>query len=90
MAVVDNRGFDWVLTAGELRGRGVGFAVATVIAVAGSAPRHCGAKMIITADAIFGSVGGGKLEHTIVEKARGLLAVKIISAGQMRESSFAA
>ena len=74
MAVVDNRGFDWVLTAGELRGRGVGFAVATVIAVAGSAPRHCGAKMIITADAIFGSVGGGKLEHTIVEKARGLLA----------------
>jgi xanthine dehydrogenase accessory factor len=45
----------------------VSFAWATVVKVAGSAPRHVGAKMIICADGkIFGTIGGGALEHQVI------------------------
>ncbi|MGI9338014.1 MAG: xanthine dehydrogenase accessory protein XdhC [Gammaproteobacteria bacterium] len=74
----NNAGFDspadWVLAAGKLRERGEHFAIATIIAVAGSAPRHSGAKMLITAADIFGSVGGGRLEEDIINRARRILA----------------
>lgn len=69
-----NFGGDWLLAAGELQRRGEGFAIATIIAVAGSAPRHSGAKMLITANGICGSVGGGRLEEDIIHRARKLIA----------------
>lgn len=67
-------GGDWLLAAGELQKRGERFAIATIIAVAGSAPRHSGAKMLITANTIIGSVGGGRLEEEIIHRARQMLA----------------
>lgn len=42
----------------------------TVTNVKGSAPRHLGAKMIVTRDESFGTIGGGALEHKVVEDAR--------------------
>lgn len=45
----------------------------TVCAVKGSAPREPGAKMLVWADGQDGTVGGGKLEFTIVEQARRML-----------------
>jgi xanthine dehydrogenase accessory factor len=51
----------------DLRKDRVSFAWATVVKVAGSAPRHVGAKMIICADGkIFGTIGGGALEHQVI------------------------
>ncbi len=53
------------------------FAVATVAKVAGSAPRHVGAKMIITAEGeIFGTIGGGALEHQVISDAKEIIGRK--------------
>ncbi len=45
----------------------------TVITVRGHAPRDAGAKMLVQAAQIVGSVGGGNLEEIAVRKARALL-----------------
>jgi len=48
-------------------GRGELIALATVVQVRGSAPRHAGARMIVWPDGhIYGTVGGGTLEEKIV------------------------
>lgn len=46
----------------------------SVDATAGSTPREAGATMLVLADRIVGSVGGGTLEHRAVAKAREVLA----------------
>jgi xanthine dehydrogenase accessory factor len=46
----------------------------TVLSVKGSTPREAGAKMVISADGIFGTIGGGNLEHQCEGAARALLA----------------
>ena len=47
--------------------------LATVLATTGSTPRDAGDKMVVTQDALHGSVGGGQLEFMVVERARKLL-----------------
>ncbi len=42
--------------------------------IKGSAPRETGARMLITADACDGTIGGGNLEFTATHRARALLA----------------
>lgn len=54
----------------ELKDGRTPFCWATVVKAEGSAPRHAGAKMIVTRDATFGTVGGGGLEHEVIEDAR--------------------
>ncbi len=39
----------------------------------GSTPREQGAYMLVGADAIFGTIGGGRLEHDAIAKARAML-----------------
>lgn len=46
----------------------------TVTDVRGHAPREAGAKMVVSADATWGSVGGGNLEEQAVRRARALIA----------------
>lgn len=46
----------------------------TVASSRGSAPREAGAKMVVTQDRLYGSVGGGNLEHKACAMARRLLA----------------
>lgn len=45
----------------------------TVAATSGSVPREAGAKMVVTADAQFDTIGGGHLELKAIETARLLL-----------------
>jgi xanthine dehydrogenase accessory factor len=46
----------------------------TLTAVRGHAPRAAGAKMVVSADRTWGTVGGGNLEAVAVARARALLA----------------
>jgi xanthine dehydrogenase accessory factor len=45
----------------------------TVARVDGSAPREVGAKMLVTLDAQFDTIGGGHLEFCAIQKAREML-----------------
>jgi len=60
----------------ELKSERTPFCLATVVRVEGSAPRAAGAKMIITADKTFGTVGGGGVEHMAIKDARKTLRTK--------------
>jgi xanthine dehydrogenase accessory factor len=48
--------------------------VVEVVAHAGSVPRETGTRMLVAADAVEGTIGGGHLELQAIENARGLLA----------------
>jgi len=49
---------------------GTPLAMATVIRVSGSTPRHLGATMLVDTDAnIFGTIGGGTVERDVTEAA---------------------
>ena len=55
----------------ELERKGETAAVATVIRTQGSVPRHAGSKMIIFPDgSIEGTIGGGQMEHQVIEAAK--------------------
>ncbi|MHC4600220.1 MAG: XdhC family protein, partial [Planctomycetota bacterium] len=61
--------------AAELERKGTPFALATIVAVSGSAPRHVGARMIVLSDgSTFDTLGGGGLEKRVTEDALGALA----------------
>jgi len=49
-------------------------AMISVLATEGSAPRGAGTRMLVTADALVGTIGGGQLEFRAVEQARAILA----------------
>ncbi|HXW76203.1 MAG TPA: XdhC family protein, partial [Candidatus Eremiobacteraceae bacterium] len=59
----------------RLRARGERIAMATVIAVEGSAPRGEGAKMLVTESGLVeGSVSGGCVESDVAARAQDVLA----------------
>ena len=49
-------------------------AMVSVLATEGSAPRGAGTRMLVTAAAQRGTIGGGRLEYRAVEQARAILA----------------
>ncbi len=49
------------------------FSLVTVVGTTGSTPREGGSKMVVTSDATFDSIGGGKLELLATQEARQLL-----------------
>lgn len=53
--------------------RGAAAMVVQVASVRGSAPREPGARMIVTADRLFGTIGGGALEWEAITEARARL-----------------
>ena len=63
----------WIDTLVRLRDCGQPAVVVTVAATRGSAPREAGTKMIVTAAAVHGTIGGGHLEHKAIAIARDLL-----------------
>ncbi len=65
---------DWRLALTDLDGRAEPHVLVTVIETVGSTPREAGAKMVVTADAFCGSIGGGELECEAQATARRLLA----------------
>jgi xanthine dehydrogenase accessory factor len=59
----------------EAQHEGEAVALATVIAVQGSVPRHAGSKMLVRADgATVGTVGGGAMEALVIKEALAALA----------------
>ncbi len=64
---------DWLRAVQECRERRVPCVLVTVTDVRGHAPREAGAKLVVTAEETWGSVGGGNLEEAAVRRARGLL-----------------
>lgn len=49
-------------------------AMVSVLASEGSAPRGAGTRMLVTDDALYGTIGGGQLEYRAAEQARAILA----------------
>jgi xanthine dehydrogenase accessory factor len=64
---------DWLRAAQQLRHDGEPGVLVTVIEVRGHAPREAGAKMVVSRERTWGSVGGGNLEATAVVRARELI-----------------
>ena len=64
----------WVEELQRLRRNGTPAVLVTVASIKGSAPREPGAKMIVTAAGIHGTIGGGHLEHKAIGIARDQLA----------------
>lgn len=65
---------DWVDAVQRLRAQRTPSVLVTLAMVRGHAPRNGGAKMVVAADELFGTVGGGNLEATAIARARELLA----------------
>jgi xanthine dehydrogenase accessory factor len=63
----------WMKGVERLRADRATGELVTVASVRGHAPREAGAKMVVSADRTWGSVGGGNLEAVCVERARARL-----------------
>ena len=59
----------------DAQNKGIPAALATIVKVKGSVPRHEGSKMLIHGDATFvGTVGGGAMESLVIKEALAALA----------------
>jgi len=64
----------WIDAVARLRAARTPGVLVTLVGVRGHAPRAAGAKLVVAADATWGSIGGGNLEAVAIERARELLA----------------
>ena len=64
---------DWLDALHDLRQAGTPAVLVTLLAARGSTPREAGCKMVVTAEATFGTIGGGNLEFRSIAAARDLL-----------------
>ncbi|MDH3218817.1 MAG: xanthine dehydrogenase accessory protein XdhC [Gammaproteobacteria bacterium] len=64
---------DWQQTLESLRRAGTAAVLVSVDSIVGSTPREPGAKMIVTADRLYGTIGGGNLEYQACRIARNQL-----------------
>ena len=67
-------GGGWLGAVSRLRAERRPGVLVTVASVRGHAPRDAGAKLVVSSEETWGSVGGGNLEETAVRRARALLA----------------
>lgn len=63
---------EWIDGLGHLRSQRHDGVIVTVISSRGHAPRRAGAKMVVSSDSIWGTVGGGNLEATAIDRARAM------------------
>ncbi|WP_075835965.1 xanthine dehydrogenase accessory protein XdhC [Deinococcus marmoris] len=66
---------NWLSALQHLHDSATPGVLVTVAAVRGHAPREAGAKMVVSLETSWDSVGGGNLEATAVERARAMLKV---------------
>jgi xanthine dehydrogenase accessory factor len=64
---------DWARQALALLEGGRDTVMITVLAAEGSVPRDPGTRMLVTADFIVGTIGGGNLEFRLIDQGRALL-----------------
>jgi xanthine dehydrogenase accessory factor len=67
----------WIDAVAGLRARREPGVLVTLATVRGHAPRKAGAKMVVSAAATWGSIGGGNMEALAVARARELLAAPV-------------
>lgn len=63
----------WLRALSSLTETGTDAVLVTVVEVKGSTPRDAGAKMVVTRDKIYDTVGGGHLELKAIELSRAML-----------------
>ncbi|MBB5834857.1 xanthine dehydrogenase accessory factor [Kribbella italica] len=52
----------------------------TVVSVRGHSPREAGAKMVVSSDHVWATVGGGNLEMVAVDRARAMIAEQLVES----------
>ena len=77
---------NWLTAAQECIAAGDKAVLVTVAEAKGSTPRESGAKMLVRARDIVGSVGGGQLELLAIDEARRMMADKAAKPSLMRYS----
>ena len=73
----------WLTAVQALRDEREAGVLVTVADVRGHAPRDAGAKMVVAQGRSWGSVGGGNLEETAVERARAMLTTGVVEPEQL-------
>ncbi|MGE8361610.1 xanthine dehydrogenase accessory protein XdhC [Pseudomonas sp.] len=66
----------WISALADLQQQGEPCVLVTIIEERGSTPRNAGSKMVVTAERIFETIGGGHLEYKAMELAREMLATR--------------
>jgi xanthine dehydrogenase accessory factor len=64
----------WVQKLQALQRQEANCVMVTVASIVGSTPREVGCKLLVTADAVYGTIGGGNLEYQACRIAREILA----------------
>lgn len=77
----------WLAAVERLRSRREPGVLVTLTTVRGHAPREAGAKMVVGAEGLWDTVGGGNLEAMAVQRARAMLAGSM-TTGEARPESF--
>lgn len=73
----------WFEHLADLVAQKLPLVLVTLVAVRGHAPREAGAKMLVTAEAVYGTIGGGNLEATAIGLARRMLTEPAEASPQM-------
>jgi xanthine dehydrogenase accessory factor len=63
----------WLDAVARLRERREPGVLVTLVSVRGHAPRKAGAKMVVSREATWGTIGGGNMEAVAVDRARELI-----------------
>ena len=63
----------WIDAAQQLQSQGEDYVLITLLGARGSTPRDNGSKMLVAADAAFGTIGGGHLEYKAMQIAATML-----------------
>ncbi|MEH6652362.1 MAG: xanthine dehydrogenase accessory protein XdhC [Motiliproteus sp.] len=64
---------NWISALARLEQDGTAAVMVTVVDEKGSTPRNAGAKMVVSSEAQFDTIGGGHLEYKAIKIARALL-----------------
>jgi xanthine dehydrogenase accessory factor len=65
---------NWISALADLQSHGEACVLVTIIEEHGSTPRNAGSKMVVSAQRIFDTIGGGHLEYKAMAIAREMLA----------------
>lgn len=71
---------DWLAALARCRDQGLPAVLVTVAGSKGSTPRAAGTKMLVTQERLYGTIGGGNLEHHCLETAREMLVEGVAEA----------
>ena len=75
---------DWLDALVRCRLRGEPSVLVSVVSSKGSVPRGAGTRMVVGADAVDGTIGGGHLEFSAIDIARDMLAGKSSADGELQ------